>query len=65
MMDGLGRSAHIMPKQFEGLPAFVIPYGIEHIASTGLDLWLGALSYGFAVELIVFRLRSDNFWFVP
>ena len=54
MIDGLGRSAHTMPKQFEGLPAFVIPYGIEHIASTGLDLWLGALIYGFAeVTLLV------------
>ena len=48
LIDGLGRSAHVLPKQFEGLPSFVIPYGIEHIASTGLDLWLGAFSYGFA-----------------
>ena len=42
-----------MPKQFEGLPAFVIPYAIEHIASTGLDLWLGALSYGFSEVLLL------------
>jgi ferredoxin len=53
MIDGLGRSAHIMPKQFEGLPSFVIPYGIEHIASTGLDLWLGALTYGFAEVILL------------
>ena len=59
MIDGLGRSAHIMPKQFEGLPAFVIPYGIEHIASTGLDLWLGALSYGFAEVTLLLSGDED------
>ena len=58
MIDGLGRSAHVMPKQFEGLPAFVLPYAIEHIASTGLDLWLGALSYGFAE--VVLLLSGDE-----
>jgi ferredoxin len=58
MIDGLGRSAHVLPKQFEGLPSFVIPYGIEHIASTGLDLWLGALTYGFAE--VVLLLSGDE-----
>ena len=53
MIDGLGRVAHLKPKQYEGLPAFVIPYGIEHIASTGLDLWLGALTYGFAEVVLL------------
>lgn len=59
MIDGLGRSSHIMPKQFEGLPAFVIPYGIEHIASTGLDLWLGAISYGFAEVILLLSGDED------
>ena len=58
MIDGLGRSAHVMPKQFEGLPSFVIPYGIEHIASTGLELWLGAMAYGFAE--VVLLLSGDE-----
>jgi ferredoxin len=58
MIDGLGRSAKMMPKQYEGLPSFVIPYGIEHIASTGLDLWLGALTYGFAE--VVLLLSGDE-----
>jgi len=59
MIDGLGRSAHVMPKQYEGLPAFVIPYGIEHIASTGLDLWLGALTYGFAEVTLLLSGDED------
>jgi len=59
MIDDLGRSAHVMPKQFEGLPAFVIPYGIEHIASTGLDLWLGALTYGFAEVILMLSGDED------
>ena len=58
MIDRLGRAAHLKPKQFEGLPAFMIPYGIEHIASTGLDLWLGALTYGFAE--VVLLLSGDE-----
>jgi len=59
MIDGLGRSAHLMPKQFEALPSFVIPYGIEHIASTGLDLWLGALTYGFAEVALLLSGDED------
>ena len=59
MIDGLGRSAHVLPKQFEGLPSFVIPYGIEHIASTGLDLWLGALTYGFAEVALLLSGDED------
>jgi ferredoxin len=59
MIDGMGRSAHVMPKQFEGLPAFLIPYGIEHIASTGLDLWLGALTYGFAEVILLLSGDED------
>lgn len=49
-----------MPKQFEGLPAFVIPYGIEHIASTGLDLWLGTLTYGFAEVILLLSGDEDS-----
>jgi ferredoxin len=59
LIDGLGRSAHVLPKQFEGLPSFVIPYGIEHIASTGLDLWLGALSYGFSEITLLLSSEED------
>jgi ferredoxin len=51
--------AHLKPKQFEGLPSFVLPYGIEHIASTGLDLWLGALSYGFGEVILLLTGDED------
>jgi ferredoxin len=59
LLDSLGRSAHLRPKQFEGLPSFVLPYGIEHIASTGLDLWLGALSYGFGEVVLLLTGVED------
>jgi ferredoxin len=49
----------VLPKQFEGLPAFVVPYGIEHIASTGLELWLGALTYGFAEVTLLLSGDED------
>lgn len=59
LIDGLGRSAHVLPKQFEGLPSFAIPYGIEHIASTGLEFWLGALSYGFGEVILLLSGEED------
>ncbi len=59
LLDSLGRSAHLRPKQFEALPSFVLPYGIEHIASTGLDLWLGALSYGFGEVILLLTGDED------
>ena len=59
LIDSLGRSAHVLPKQFEGLPSFVIPYGLEHIASTGLELWLGALSYGFGEVVLLLSGEED------
>lgn len=59
LIDRLGRSAHVSPKQFEGLPAFLVPYGIEHIASTGLELWLSALAYGFAEVTLMLSGDED------
>jgi ferredoxin len=59
LIDSLGRSAHLRPKQFDGLPSFVLPYGIEHIASTGLDLWLGALAYGFGEVILLLTGDED------
>jgi ferredoxin len=58
VLDRLGRAAHLNPKRVEGLPAFVVPMGIEHIASTGLDLWLGSLAYGFGE--VVLLLSGDE-----
>lgn len=58
-VDSLGRLAHLRPKQFEGLPSFVLPYGIEHIASTGLDLWLGAIAYGFGEVILLLTGDED------
>lgn len=57
-LDRLGRAAHLNPKVKEGLPAFVLPLGIEHIASTGMEFWLGALAYGFGE--VVLLLSGDE-----
>ncbi|MBU3615122.1 4Fe-4S binding protein [Polynucleobacter sp. Latsch14-2] len=59
LIDLLGRAAHLRPKHYEGLPSFVLPYGIEHIASTGLELWLGALSYGFGEVILLMSGDED------
>jgi ferredoxin len=59
LIESLGRASHLQPKQVEGLPAFVVPYGIEHIASTGLDLWLGALAYGFSEVVLMLSGEED------
>ena len=59
LIDALGRAAHLNPSRYEGLPSYVIPYGIEHIASTGMDLWLGALSYGFSEIYLLLSGEQD------
>lgn len=59
LIDALGRASHLTPRKLEGLPSFVLPYGIEHIASTGLDLWLGALSYGFSEVILLLSGDED------
>lgn len=59
LLDDLGRFAHVLPKQYEGLLSFVLPYGIEHIASTGIEMWLGALTYGFAEVILLLSGDED------
>lgn len=58
LLDRLGRAARLQPKVMNGLPAFVIPLAVEHIASTGIDLWFGSLAYGFGE--VVLLLSGDE-----
>lgn len=46
LVDALGREARLGRAQ--GVPANVIPLPLWHTASTGIDLWLSAVSYGAA-----------------
>ena len=59
LIEGLGRSAHLHPERFESLPAFVLPFGIEHIGSTGIEFWLTALSYGFGEIILLLSGEED------
>jgi ferredoxin len=43
-IEALGRAAAL--KRVRGVPANVIPLGLWHVASTGIDLWLSAIAYG-------------------
>ncbi len=47
LIDKLGRQARLS-QQVQGLPASVIPIGLHHTASVGIDLWLAAIAYGAA-----------------
>ena len=49
----LGRLAATKSNQYKGLPSHVIPFGLHHSASTGIDLWLGSLAHGFAQVAIL------------
>jgi ferredoxin len=45
--DGKGHELILrLGRRGKGLPARVIPVEIHHIASAGIDAWLGALAYG-------------------
>ncbi len=37
----------------KGLPARVIPMDLFHVASTGMDVWLGAIAYGASQVVVV------------
>ncbi len=43
--DGRAAIAHLA-RRGRGLPARVIPFEVHHVASVGLDVWLGALAHG-------------------
>ena len=45
LIDELGRAARI-DKALYGVPARVLPVGVWHTASIGLDLWLAAIAQG-------------------
>jgi ferredoxin len=44
-IDELGRAARI-DRGVHGVPARVLPVGVWHTASTGIDLWLAAIAQG-------------------
>ncbi len=44
LIEKLGREAQLGKAQ--GVPANVIPVGLFHAASTGIDLWLSAVAFG-------------------
>lgn len=44
LIDELGRGAQLQVMQ--GVPARVVPVGVWHTASVGLELWLSAVAYG-------------------
>lgn len=45
LVGHLGRLAQT-GKKIKGMPARVLPIELHHTASTGIDLWLSAISYG-------------------
>ena len=51
LVEEVGRAAQL--RLAKGLPAHVIPLALWHTASTGLDIWLSALSYGAAQVLVL------------
>jgi ferredoxin len=45
LIDELGRAARV-DRSLHGLPARVLPVGVWHTASVGIDLWLAAIAQG-------------------
>ena len=45
VIDALGRAARV-DAAVHGLPARVVPVEVQHTASVGIDLWLGAIAHG-------------------
>ena len=45
VIDALGRAARV-DEAVNGVPARVVPVEVQHTASVGIDLWLGAIAHG-------------------
>jgi ferredoxin len=57
--DAAGRELILrLGRRGKGLPARMIPVELHHIASTGIDAWLGALAYG-ASEVAVLATGAE------
>ena len=56
LVEQLGRQAQLGKAQ--GVPARVIPVGLFHAASTGIDLWLSAIAFG-ASQVAVLCTREE------
>lgn len=48
LIQELGRLASTQKTKFKGVPAHVIPMGLHHSASTGVEFWLASLAHGFS-----------------
>jgi len=51
LVEQLGRQAQL--GRAHGVPAHVIPVGLFHAASTGIDLWLSAVAFGASQVLVL------------
>jgi ferredoxin len=57
--DGTGSALILaLGRRGKGLPARVMPIELHHIASSGMDVWLGALAYG-ASEIAVLATGAE------
>ena len=56
LVEQLGRAAQL--KQAYGVPANVIPVGLWHTASIGIDLWLSAIAFG-ATQVAVLTTQEE------
>ena len=56
LIDELGRGAQLQLMQ--GVPARVIPMGLWHTASLGLEVWLSAVAYG-ARQVLVLLTKEE------
>ena len=56
LIERLGRDAQLGKAQ--GVPARVMPVALWHAASTGIDLWLGAVAFG-ATQVVVLSTGDE------
>ncbi|MBU1358870.1 MAG: 4Fe-4S binding protein [Gammaproteobacteria bacterium] len=56
LVERLGREAQLGRAQ--GVPAHVLPIGLWHAASTGIDLWLSAVAFG-ASQVVVLSTGEE------
>lgn len=61
-LEDYGRRARL--GKASGIPAHVLPYAVHHVASLGIEVWLGALAYGFH-EVVLLLGPKENASYGP
>ncbi len=58
LLEAYGQRARL--GKAAGIPAHVLPYAVHHAANLGMEVWLGALAYGFHEVILLLGPKEEK-----